>query len=105
MTKASPSWKRKLKHYWPIVPLLFIMLVLAIPELDNMGYAPWGSNPCDLQEADQGGFSGRLYAPLARWALRVSPTPSVAIIYIDPKTEPAEILTNTCAARVFLSRL
>jgi CHASE2 domain len=105
MTEVSRPWKQRLRHYWPIIPLVLIMLLLAVPELDNMGYAPWASNPCDLQEIDQGGFSARLYAPITRWALRLAPTPTVAIVYIDPKTEPAEILTNTCAARVFLSRL
>jgi hypothetical protein len=102
---TSSTWMQKLRHYWIILPLLIIMPLLAIPELDNMGYALWPSNPCNLQEIDQGGFSTRLYAPLTRWALRFSPTPTVAIIYIDPRTEPPEILTNTCAARVFLSRL
>jgi len=105
MTGKSLTWAQRLRHYWVIVPLVLIMFLLAIPELDNMGYVPWGSNPCDLQEASQGGFSGKLYGPITRWALRFTPTPAVAIIYIDPKTEPAEILTNTCAARVFLSRL
>ena len=105
MTRKALTWAQRLRHYWVILPLLLIMLLLAVPELENMGYVPWESNPCDLQEISQGGFSGELYAPITRWALRVTPTPSVAIIYIDPKTEPAEILTNTCAARVFLSRL
>jgi hypothetical protein len=105
MTEVSNHWKRKLRHYLPIFPLVLIMLVLMIPELDKMGYIPWGSNPCDLQEIDQGGFSGKLYAPITNWALRVTPTPVVAIVYIDSKTQPPEVLTNTCAARVFLSRL
>jgi hypothetical protein len=105
MTGKHLTWAQRLRHYWVILPLLLIMLLLAVPELENMGYVPWESNPCDLQEVSQGGFSGELYAPITRWALRVTPTPSVAIIYIDPKTEPAEILTNTCASRVFLSRL
>lgn len=105
MTGLALTWMQKLRHYWVILPLLVIMLLLAVPELDNMGYGLWPSDPCNLQEIDQGGFSSRLYAPLTRWALRFSPTPTVAIIYIDPKTEPSEILTNTCAARVFLSRL
>lgn len=105
MTRKTLTWAQKLRHYWVILPLLLIMLLLAAPELENMGYNPWESKTCDLQEINQGGFSGELYAPITRWALRVTPTPSVAIIYIDPKTEPAEILTNTCASRVFLSRL
>jgi hypothetical protein len=105
MTEVSSPWKQKLRHYLPVFPLVLIMLLLAIPELDNMGYTPWGSDPCNLQEIDQGGFSGRLYAPITRWALRLTPTPAVAIVYIDSQTKPAEILTNTCAARVFLSRL
>jgi hypothetical protein len=105
MNNVTVSWMQKLRHYWVIPPLLLVMLLLAIPELENMGYSLWPSNPCNLQEIDQGGYSTRLYAPITRWALRFSPTPTVAIIYIDPRTEPSEILTNTCAARVFLSRL
>jgi len=94
-----------MRHYWPILPLILIMLLLAIPELDNMGYVPWASNTCNLQEADQGGFSGKLYGPITRWALRFTPTPIVAIVYIDSKTKPPEVFTNTCEARVLLSRL
>jgi CHASE2 domain-containing sensor protein len=105
MTRKHLTWSQKLRHYWIVLPLLFIMLLLAASELDNMGYNLWERKTCDLQEISQGGFSGELYAPITRWALRITPSPSVAIIYIDPKTEPAEILTNTCASRVFLSRL
>jgi hypothetical protein len=105
MTDASPLWKRKLKHYWPIFPLVFIMLLLAIPELESMGFSLWESNPCDLQEINQDSFTSWLYAPLANWALRFSPTPTVAIVYLDPKTMPAGVLANTCDARDFLSSL
>jgi CHASE2 domain-containing sensor protein len=105
MTRKHLTWPQRLRHYWVVLPLLLIMLLLAAPELENMGYNPWEQKTCDLQEINQGGFSGQLYAPITRWALRITPTPSVAIIYIDPKTEPAEILTNTCASRVFISRL
>jgi hypothetical protein len=105
MTRTSHPWMIKLRHYWPILPLALIMLLLVIPELDNMGYTPWSTDPCSLQEIDQGGFAGHYYPQIARWALRISPVPNVAIIYISPKSEPAEILTNTCSARAFLSRL
>ena len=103
MTEAT--WKQRLRHYWAVIPLAFIMLLLLIPEFENFGLSPWGPDPCTLQEVDQGGFASKLYVPITKWALRYTPTPNVAIIYIDPKTEPAEILTNTCAARVFLSSL
>ena len=43
--------------------------------------------------------------PIAKWALRYTPSPSVAIIYIDPAHDPADLLTNVCASRAFLARL
>ena len=48
MTRKALSWAQRLRHYWVILPLLLIMLLLAVPELENMGYVPWESNPCDL---------------------------------------------------------
>jgi hypothetical protein len=106
MMEVSHSWRHRLRRYWIILPLLLVMLLMAIPELENMGFSmPWTSDPCALQEADQGGISTKLYLPLTRWVLHSNPSPTVALIYIDPTTEPAEILTNTCAARVFLARL
>jgi CHASE2 domain-containing sensor protein len=109
MTGEPRTWTQKLHHYWIILPLVLILFVLAIPELENMGYSlagsAFGSDPCELQEIDQGQFTSMLYGPLSQWALRFTPTPNIAIVYIDPKTEPGEIINNTCASRVFLSRL
>jgi hypothetical protein len=108
MTDAPHVRKPRPRHYWFIIlPLALIMLVLAGEELDNMGYPlPWRSDPCSLQEIDQSEFSTKAYVPLVDWALQDKPkNRDVAVIYINPNTEPSQVLTNTCSSRVFLSRL
>jgi hypothetical protein len=45
MTRTSHPWMIRLRHYWPILPLALIMLLLVIPELDNMGYTPLEHRP------------------------------------------------------------
>jgi uncharacterized CHY-type Zn-finger protein len=72
---------------------------------DLWGYSPFGSNACSFADTPQSSISARMYLPLAKWALRYTPTPSVAIIYIDPAHDPPDLLTNTCASRAFLARL
>jgi hypothetical protein len=103
MTKGSHWWKEWLRRYRHLIPMLFILLVLTIPELENA----WTWDPCALQEMDHDIFTTLVYRPLARWALhfKPSPDPSVVIVYIDPATAPPELLTNTCLARVFLAKL
>jgi hypothetical protein len=97
---------RRLRQFWPLIPLLAILIALMLSDLgDFMGYNPFASDPCSLGEIDQSSLSAKLYLPLARWALRYTPTPSVAIIYIDPSHDPPDLLTNTCASRAFLARL
>jgi CHASE2 domain len=104
---ATGQWLlRKLRLFWPVIPLLVILLALMLSDLgDFMGYSPFGKDPCALSETDQGSISAKAYLPLARWALRYTPTPSVAMIYIDPASDPPDLLTNTCASRAFLARL
>ncbi len=72
---------------------------------DFMGYSPLASNPCAPADADQSSISAKMYMPLARWALRYTPTPSVALIYIDPSHDPPDLLTDVCAERAFTARL
>jgi CHASE2 domain-containing sensor protein len=97
---------RRLRQFWLIVPLVAILCALMLSDLgDFMGYSPFASNPCALSDADQSSVSARMYMPIATWALRYTPTPSVAIIYIDPAHDPADLLTNVCASRAFLARL
>jgi hypothetical protein len=98
---------RRLRQFWLVVPLVAILAALMMSDLgDFMGYSPLASNnQCALSDADQSSVSARLYMPIAKWALRYTPTPSVAIIYIDPAHDPADLLTNVCASRVFLARL
>ena len=73
---------------------------------DFMGYSLLSThNQCELSDADQSSVSARLYMPIANWALRYTPSPSVALIYIDPSHDPPDLLTNVCASRVFLARL
>jgi hypothetical protein len=97
---------RRGRQFWPLIPLLAILIALMISDLgDFMGYNPFASDPCSLGEIDQSSLSAKMYLPLAKWALRYTPTPSVAIIYIDPSHDPPDLLSNTCASRAFLARL
>lgn len=98
---------RRLRQFWLVVPLVAILAALMMSDLgDFMGYSPFAANhQCALSDADQSSVSARLYMPIAKWALRYTPTPSVAIIYIDPAHDPADLLTNVCASRVFIARL
>jgi hypothetical protein len=83
--------------------MVVILLVLTVPELENV----WTREPCALQEMDQDFLTTLVYKPLSRLLLgfKQSPSPSVVIVYIDPKTDPPELLTNTCLARVFIGKL
>jgi hypothetical protein len=103
MKEISRSWKEKLRRYGHILLMVLILLVLTVPELENA----WTRDPCALQEMDQDFLTTHVYQRLSQWALhfKPSPPPSVVIVYIDPRTEPPELLTNTCLARVFLGKL
>ena len=97
---------RRLRVFWLVIPLVVILAALMISDLgDFMGYSPFASNPCALGDASQSSISAKMYMPIAKWALRYTPTPSVAIIYIDPAHDPPDLLTNVCASRAFLARL
>jgi CHASE2 domain-containing sensor protein len=102
------SWtKRKLRQFWVIFPMAIILGALMMSDLgDFMGYSPFAAhNRCELSDQDQSSVSARLYMPIAKWALRYQPSPSVALIYVDPAHDPPDLLTNVCASRVFLARL
>jgi CHASE2 domain-containing sensor protein len=97
---------RRLRVFWLIVPLIVILGALMMSDLgDFMGYSPFASNPCSLAFVSQSSISAKMYMPIAKWALRYTPTPRVAIIYIDPAHDPPDLLTNVCASRAFLARL
>ena len=98
---------RRLRQFWLVIPLVAILAALMMSDLgDFMGVSPLdASNPCALTDAPQSSISARMYLPIAKWALRYTPSPSVAIIYIDPAHDPADLLTNVCASRAFLARL
>lgn len=99
------AWRR-LRQFWLVIPLAGILFALMLSDLgDFMGYSPLDSNPCPLSEAVQSSFSAKMYLPLARWALRYTPSPSVAIVYIDPSHDPPDLTINTCASRAFIARL
>jgi CHASE2 domain-containing sensor protein len=102
-----PEHWHRLRQFWLIIPLVAILAALMMSDLgDFMGYSPLASsNPCALTDAPQSSISARMYMPIAKWALRYTPSPSVAIIYIDPAHDPADLLTNVCASRAFLARL
>jgi CHASE2 domain-containing sensor protein len=99
--------KHRLRQFWLVIPLVAILAALMMSDLgDFMGYSPFfGSNPCALKDVDQSSISAKLYMPIAKWALRYTPSPSVAIIYIDPAHDPPDLITNVCASRAFLARL
>jgi hypothetical protein len=103
VNKISLSWKEKLRRYWHIVLMVVILLALIVPELEHV----WTREPCGLQEMDQDFITTLVYKRLSQWVLdsKQSPPPSVVIVYIDPKTDPPELLTNTCLARVFIGKL
>ena len=103
---AGEHWAwRRLRQFWLIIPLIAILFALMMSDLgDFMGYSPFSAKPCGT-DTDQSSISARMYLPLARWALRYTPTPSVAIIYIDPAHDPADLIVNTCASRAFIARL
>ena len=90
-----------------MIPLVAILAALMMSDLgDFMGVSVFdASNPCSLTDAPQSSISARMYMPIAKWALRYTPSPSVAIIYIDPTQDPPDLLTNVCASRAFLARL
>ena len=99
------AWRR-LRQFWLVVPLVGILAALMLSDLgDFMGVSPLDSNSCQLTDKEQSSISARMYLPIARWALRYTPTPSVAIIYIDPSHDPPDLVNNTCASRAFLARL
>jgi CHASE2 domain-containing sensor protein len=98
--------KRRMRQIFVLIPLVGILAVLMMSDLgDFMGYSPFGSNDCSLADTSQSSISAKMYMPIAKWALRYTPTPSVAIIYIDPAHDPADLLTDVCASRAFLGRL
>ena len=97
---------RRLRQFWLIIPLIVILGALMASDLgDFVGFSNLSSNSCSGADVNQSSISARMYLPLARWALRYTPTPSVAIIYIDPASDPPDLILNTCASRAFLARL
>ena len=104
---SAEHWlMRRLRQFWLVIPLVGILGALMMSDLgDFMGYSPFSSNACSLTDADQSSISAKMYMPIAKWALRYTPSPSVAIIYIDPAHDPPDLLTNVCASRAFLARL
>ena len=98
--------RRRLRQFWLIIPLIVILGALMASDLgDFVGFSNLSSNSCGGADVNQSSISARMYLPLARWALRYTPTPSVAIIYIDPASDPPDLILNTCASRAFLARL
>src|SRR5271168_3853729 len=99
----GPLWKRVRRHVRPLILMLLNLLVLVIPEIENA----WISDPCALQETEQGFLATHLYHYLSEWAFyfhKETGAP-VAIVYIDPTTDPANLVTNTCPARAFIGQL
>jgi CHASE2 domain-containing sensor protein len=98
---------RRLRQFWLVIPLIGILVALMMSDIgDFMGYSPFfSSTACSLSDTSQSSISAKMYMPIAKWALRYTPSPSVALIYIDPAHDPPDLLTNVCASRAFLGRL
>jgi hypothetical protein len=103
MRTARRGPKQLLRQLWPVIPLAIIVGVLMLQDVQVL--APTGPDDCGVAELDQTSFSAKLYNPVAEWAVHHTSSPQVALVYIDPQTEPAEVLTNTCASRLFLAKL
>jgi CHASE2 domain len=99
----SSLWKKLRRHIRPLLLMIVLLPILAIPELENA----WIKDPCALQESEQGYLTNLLYLRLSNVAFhfRENQGPRVTIVYIDPKTDPPDLLTNTCRARDFLAHL
>jgi CHASE2 domain-containing sensor protein len=104
-TPPPPPQKRSIRRFWPIIPLGLILIALMLEDLHVMGWSAFEADSCGVAELDQSSLSAKLYAPLARWAVHSAGVPRVAIVYISADVEPAELLTNTCASRLFIARL
>ena len=103
MSKSPHSWRERLRRYRHLAPMVLILLILTVPELEKA----WTWDPCALQETDQDIVTTLLYPHLVRWVLhfKTNNAPTVAIVYIDPATDPPDLLNNTCIARGFLAQL
>jgi CHASE2 domain len=103
MSATADLWKKTRRHLRPLLLMSALLIVITIPELDNA----WIDDPCAMQGEEHNFLTNHLYGTLSSWALHFQPSrgPDVAIVYIDPKTDPAELLTNTCLARLFISSL
>jgi hypothetical protein len=110
-SRAEEHWtRRRLRQFWLVIPLVAILVALMMSDLgDFMGVSLLSSlsssNTCALADTSQSSISARMYMPIAKWALRYTPSPSVAIIYIDPAHDPPDLLTDVCASRAFIGRL
>ena len=102
---ARSRWRRHSRLLLSIGPMVGILVALILFDLNDTDHMPWTEDPCGLHDSEQNTLSARMYLPIARWALRYTPTPRVAILTIDPETRPASITTNSCDSRAFLARI
>ncbi|HEX6495679.1 MAG TPA: CHASE2 domain-containing protein [Acidobacteriaceae bacterium] len=100
----KPWWRRP-RLLLSALPIAAILITLLLFDLNDTEHMPWTEDPCGLHDSEQNSISARMYLPIARWALRYTPTPRVAILTIDATTRPASIMTNSCESRAFLARL
>src|SRR5438309_7618598 len=105
LRSAGPRWWRSPRMLISVVPIVAVLVVLLLYDLNETDHMPWSEDPCRLHDSEQNSISARMYLPIARWALRYTPTPRVAILTIDSETRPPSILTNACDSRAFLARL
>jgi CHASE2 domain-containing sensor protein len=105
LRSVGPRWWRRPRLLISVVPIVAVLVVLLLYDLNETEHMPWAEDPCRLHDSEQNSLSARMYLPIATWALRYTPTPRVAILTIDSDTRPASITTNSCESRAFLARL
>ena len=115
MSSADPSirtrrhWaKHRLRQFWLIIPLVVILAALMMSDLGDFHglLSALCSRPLRAHRRRAKAASPpSSICRIAKWALRYTPSPSVAIIYIDPAHDPPDLITNVCASRAFLARL
>jgi hypothetical protein len=102
---AHPRWWQRPRILLSVAPIVGILVVLMLSDLNETEHMPWSEDPCGVHDSEQNNISARMYLPIARWALRYTPTPRVAILTIDSETRPSSIIMNACESRAFLARL
>ena len=52
---------RRLRQFWPVIPLLGILFALVLSDLDVIGHMPWSQDECGLKDMEQSSLSAKMY--------------------------------------------